>query len=120
MTGFCTEGVCCDSACTSTCWTCAAQGNVGSCIPADTGTDPRNQCPEDGVASCGRDGACDGSGACRRYPTWLKRLSLGRKLRPGNVIATGTRGLARAGSGRWYSTAAAAARNRTAQQVGPT
>src|SRR5882757_8300910 len=56
----------------------------------------------------------------RRYPTGLKRLSLGRKLRLGNVIATGTRGLARAGSGRWCSTVAAAARNRTAQQVGPT
>jgi hypothetical protein len=43
-------------------------------------------------------------------------VSLGRKRRPGNVIATGRRRVARAGSGRWCSTAAAAARNSTAQE----
>ena len=60
------------------------------------------------------------STVCRCYPTGLKRVSLGRKRRPGTVIATGTRGLSSADSVRWCSTAAAAARNRTAQQVGPT
>ncbi|HET6149456.1 MAG TPA: cellulose binding domain-containing protein [Polyangia bacterium] len=69
VSGYCVEGVCCQSACTLACWTCSAQGSVGSCIPADFGSDPRNDCPDEGVASCGRDGMCDGSGACRRYPT---------------------------------------------------
>ena len=60
------------------------------------------------------------STVCRCYPTGLKRVSLGRKRRPGTVIATGMRGLSSTDSGRWCRTAAAAARNRTAQQVGPT
>jgi hypothetical protein len=67
--GFCTDGVCCETACHETCWTCSAQGTVGSCVPADVGTDPRSDCQDDGLASCGNDGTCDGSGACRRYPT---------------------------------------------------
>jgi hypothetical protein len=67
--GFCTDGVCCETACHETCWTCSAQGTVGSCVPADVGTDPRNDCQDEGLASCGNDGTCDGSGACRRYAT---------------------------------------------------
>ena len=69
VSGFCADSVCCESACTDACWTCSAQGSVGSCIPADVGSDPRDDCPDDGLASCGRDGTCDGSGSCRRYPT---------------------------------------------------
>ena len=41
---------------------------MGACALADVGTDPRDDCPDDGVATCGRDGLCDGSGACRHYP----------------------------------------------------
>ena len=67
-TGFCTDGVCCESACKDTCWTCSAQGSVGACIPAEVGSDPRNDCADEGLPSCGHDGTCDGSGACRRYP----------------------------------------------------
>ncbi|HEX4406686.1 MAG TPA: malectin domain-containing carbohydrate-binding protein, partial [Polyangia bacterium] len=37
------------------------------CMPAEVGTDPRDQCPDEGVATCGRDGVCDGAGACRKY-----------------------------------------------------
>jgi hypothetical protein len=65
--GFCVDGVCCTTACTGTCMTCAAAGSVGTCMPAEVGTDPRDECPDDGVATCGRDGACDGAGACRKY-----------------------------------------------------
>ena len=36
--------------------------------PAEVGTDPRNECDDQGIASCGSDGVCDGAGACRRYP----------------------------------------------------
>ena len=67
--GFCVDGVCCDLACTGTCLSCAVQGSVGSCVPADVGTDPRDQCADEGLASCGRDGVCDGAGACRKYPS---------------------------------------------------
>jgi hypothetical protein len=67
--GFCFDGVCCRTDCSTACWSCSVQGSVGVCIPAEVGTDPRNDCPDDGLSSCGRDGACDGSGACRRYPT---------------------------------------------------
>jgi hypothetical protein len=64
---FCADGVCCNSACDGTCTTCAAANSLGTCVPADIGTDPRDQCPDEGVASCGRDGVCDGAGACRKY-----------------------------------------------------
>ena len=67
--GFCTDGVCCQTACHETCWTCSAPNSVGTCLPADVGTDPRNDCADEGLASCGNDGTCDGSGACRHYPT---------------------------------------------------
>ena len=65
--GFCVDGVCCAGACTDVCFTCALQGAVGTCMPADIGTDPRNQCDDMGVQSCGSDGACDGTGACHKY-----------------------------------------------------
>ena len=65
--GFCADGVCCNAACDGLCVTCAAQGSVGTCLPADVGTDPRNDCADQGIASCGTDGVCDGTGACRKY-----------------------------------------------------
>ena len=66
--GFCVEDVCCESACGEACHSCAVSGSPGVCLPAEVGTDPRDECPDEGVSSCGRDGQCDGSGACRRYP----------------------------------------------------
>ena len=41
--------------------------NVGTCIPADVGTDPRTECDDQGSPSCGTDGNCDGTGACENY-----------------------------------------------------
>ena len=67
--GFCVDGVCCDGACSDVCFTCALQGAVGTCMPADVGTDPRNECDDMGVQSCGSDGVCDGTGACHKYPS---------------------------------------------------
>ena len=67
--GFCVDGVCCDGACGGACLSCAISGSVGHCMPAEIGTDPRNQCPDQGLASCGTDGVCDGAGACRKYPS---------------------------------------------------
>ena len=66
--GLCVDGVCCASACTQLCRSCAVTGNLGACVAADFGTDPHQDCPDDGVSSCGRDGQCDGTGACRHYP----------------------------------------------------
>jgi hypothetical protein len=66
--GQCVDGVCCDSACGDICHSCALEGSKGVCALADVGTDPRDDCPDDRVGTCGRDGVCDGSGACRHYP----------------------------------------------------
>ena len=52
-------------------------GNVGTCIPADVGTDPRNECADQGVASCGTDGNCDGTGACEKYVAGVACQSAG-------------------------------------------
>jgi hypothetical protein len=74
---FCADGVCCTSACTGTCQTCAAAGNVGTCIPADVATDPRNDCADQGAATCGTDGFCDGTGACEKYVAGVACQSAG-------------------------------------------
>jgi hypothetical protein len=66
--GFCADGFCCATACTGLCLTCAAVGTVGTCTPAEVGTDPRNDCADQGAESCGTDGACDGAGTCQFYP----------------------------------------------------
>src|ERR1700679_2845346 len=33
-TGFCFDGVCCQSDCSGVCQTCSAAGSVGTCLPA--------------------------------------------------------------------------------------
>jgi hypothetical protein len=94
--GFCVEGVCCNSACSGLCESCVA-GQRGRCDPAPDGTDPKLQCgpatpPDAGVSpdadptdATGADrgieppdggfqgsnqtcaGKCNGARACR-YP----------------------------------------------------
>ncbi|HVR64105.1 MAG TPA: hypothetical protein VMU50_19535, partial [Polyangia bacterium] len=66
--GFCVDSVCCTSRCDGTCQSCNLTGSPGLCLPAEVGTDPRNDCPDELAGSCARDGACDGAGQCRRYP----------------------------------------------------
>ncbi|HEX3698439.1 MAG TPA: PA14 domain-containing protein [Polyangia bacterium] len=73
--GFCVDGVCCSQACDGACFSCAVSGSVGTCTPAEIGTDPRDMCPDQGLASCGTDGACDGAGACRKYPAGVTCLA---------------------------------------------
>jgi hypothetical protein len=66
--GFCVDYVCCDSACTGTCQSCASANTSqkdGVCAPSRAGVDPRGQC-EKGTEVCGQDGECDGAGACRK------------------------------------------------------
>ena len=69
--GYCVDGVCCDTPCDGTCYTCAAPANLGTCVAADLGTDPRNKCDDQGAASCGTDGNCNGLGACAYYSSGL-------------------------------------------------
>ena len=68
--GFCSDGVCCDTACTGTCMACTAAktgGTDGSCAAVGAGTDPDDDCTDDGSPGCGQNGLCDGAGACESY-----------------------------------------------------
>jgi hypothetical protein len=66
--GFCTDGVCCSTSCHGPCVSCAQTGRAGTCWPVDLGTaDPHNVCRDQGPASCGQTGACDGLGGCSLY-----------------------------------------------------
>jgi hypothetical protein len=66
--GFCAQGVCCATACDTSCHSCALAGKEGSCeVVPNGGRDPRAACQDQSAATCGNDGACDGQGACRKY-----------------------------------------------------
>jgi len=64
---LCVDGVCCSGACTGSCVACNVPGSMGTCAPISAGEDPSDECPQDPVSTCGRDGTCDGQGACRHY-----------------------------------------------------
>jgi len=66
--GFCADGVCCSSACTGACQSCANPGSAGVCVALPAGARDPGFCQDTGAASCGTDGTCDGAGACRLYP----------------------------------------------------
>jgi hypothetical protein len=67
----CVDSVCCDSACTGICEACSAikkgQGANGMCESVIIGDDPDNDCSDQGAATCGTSGVCDGAGACDLY-----------------------------------------------------
>jgi hypothetical protein len=70
VSGNCVDGVCCASACNTACRACsnAKTGQAdGTCAPIPSGQDSDSECPNDGAASCDRDGFCDGAGACRLH-----------------------------------------------------
>ncbi len=54
--GFCVDGVCCDSACDGLCAACNLAGALGTCTSRPVDTDPQNEC---GAYTC------DGAGACQ-------------------------------------------------------
>jgi hypothetical protein len=62
VSNVCADGVCCNRDCSAACYTCAAPGVMGTCVPSDVGTNPRGLCGDDGLASCGHNGQCDGTG----------------------------------------------------------
>ncbi len=63
--GFCVDGVCCESACAGPCRSCSR--SAGRCSHFPAGDDPENECADQTTAACGTDGACDGAGGCRKY-----------------------------------------------------
>jgi hypothetical protein len=68
--GNCVDKVCCDGGCTGLCRSClAAQTGKpdGTCANLLAGQKD-TRCERQEPGTCGRDGTCDGSGACRRYP----------------------------------------------------
>src|SRR4029079_15546077 len=65
--GFCFASSSCGSACAGLCQSCNQQGSVGTCMNTAVGADPRNECPDEGVAGCMRNGYCAGTGACAVY-----------------------------------------------------
>ncbi len=66
------EGVCCNSACAADgCHSCLASlngGTAGQCLPITAGTTARSGCAATSQSTCGLDGTCNGTGACRDWP----------------------------------------------------
>ena len=75
--GFCADGLCCNSPCDGTCQACDLPDSAGKCSTIAEGQDPGNDCSEEPSNTCGRDGACDGIGSCRRH-------KLGTECGPGS------------------------------------
>ncbi len=77
LSKFCVDGVCCEEACTGRCSFCASPASRGTCAEVRMGapdpraaagvSDPSKVCLDQGTASCGTNGRCDGEGGCLRY-----------------------------------------------------
>ncbi len=68
-TGFCVDGVCCESACGGLCRSCRGLDTAaadGLCRPVEEDTVPGDECTAD-VAGCDL-GLCDGAGGCAPSP----------------------------------------------------
>ncbi|MFL5304164.1 MAG: hypothetical protein ACJ8F1_03075 [Polyangia bacterium] len=92
--GFCVDQVCCESACTGTCHSCALPGSPGRCLTvAADNVDPRGECKDNGAAACGTNGKCDGTGSCARYavgtPCESEKCTSGVYTPPSTCNATG-------------------------------
>jgi len=63
-TNHCVEGVCCDTACTDRCYSCALLSNPGKCTVEPIGVDLKNECGPalTCLGTCGGDGSCIGAG----------------------------------------------------------
>ena len=68
VSGYCADGVCCESDCQMACRSCALPESKGLCRPVALGTpDPRGMCADKGPASCQTNGLCDVAGRCADY-----------------------------------------------------
>jgi hypothetical protein len=56
LSGFCQDGVCCNSACGGNCARCDLAGSMGTCTNVPSGVQ---------VAGCNTNQACDGNNACK-------------------------------------------------------
>ncbi len=69
--GYCVDGVCCNTACAGTCQGCSAatkgSGSDGTCGSAASGSDPHDNCATQAQSTCGTTGVCNGAGACEKY-----------------------------------------------------
>ncbi|GEM_PF-4357690 len=90
--GFCTDGLCCSSACDGTCQSCStpqapglcapypkatdpegecnlchACSGGGACAPVEAGSDPMDHCTTNPTSTCSFDGTCNGAGQCRLW-----------------------------------------------------
>ena len=84
--GFCVDGVCCDSLCDGVCQSCNQATRAGQCSAYVAGSDPQGECglgggvcrstcngagacdyPQLGV-TCGDCRVCDGNGLCQQSP----------------------------------------------------
>jgi hypothetical protein len=66
--GHCTEGVCCNVGACPQCQSCKVPLNEGACTNVAPHTvDPQGSCANQGAASCGTNGRCNGSGVCELY-----------------------------------------------------
>jgi len=85
--GNCASGLCCDKACAGSCQSCRASEKVsgpdGTCGDINARSDPRNGCAQESATTCGRDGQCNGAGACRLY---AQGVSCGTTTCNGNQI----------------------------------
>lgn len=83
--GFCIDGVCCDTLCDGLCAACRGDlkvdGVSGTCGFAKEGSDTRDDCLADEPTTCQRDGTCDGAGRCKKY---AKGTSCGADVCSGN------------------------------------
>ena len=70
--GFCVDGVCCDTACDGACQSCSLTGKVGICSPVKNATDD----------ACTVGSTCDATGACRK--------DLGRSCSTNTECASGS------------------------------
>jgi hypothetical protein len=58
--------------CKDGCYSCNQMGSLGVCKAIAEGQDPDEECPVQGIGTCGNGGGCNGRGACRKHPagTW--------------------------------------------------
>ena len=81
QSGFCTEGLCCNTACADAtsgglCKTCKGTKTApaGTCSNVDSaGSDPKSRCAnaksDPTKGDCSNAGSCDGNGACQPWPS---------------------------------------------------
>ncbi len=66
--GYCVDGICCDTACEASCYACTAAkkgtGGDGTCGPISVGLDPDEDCANGAAGDCDALRLCDGFGAC--------------------------------------------------------